>query len=211
MRHLNFSLLKIKKVVSTHKEKRKIKIINEEKQKVNLIIGKFQPFNNGHLKMCSRLRKENDLPVFLCVVHPGGESTSKKYTFSEELIKKSIGSLTSENNKLFSGYKIVPTDLLEDSIKSICEDVNPVSVCIGEKDFENMVLQRDWIRNKYDLNGGDIEIFKTPSWSNNNEIRSYIENSDFQQFKNKVPKSIAVLFNEFAREMKDTSEIKEDI
>ena len=74
-----------------------------------------------------------------------------------------------------------------------------------------MVLQRDWIRNKYDLNGGDIEIFKTPSWSNNNEIRSYIENSDFQQFKNKVPKSIAVLFNEFAREMKDTSEIKEDI
>ena len=206
-----FSFKDFKKVVSTHKEKRKIKIINEENQKVNLIIGKFQPFNNGHLKMCSRLRKENDLPVFLCVVHPGGESTSKKYPFSEELIKKSIGSLTSENNKLFSGYKIVPTDLLEDSIKSICEDVNPVSVCIGEKDFENMVLQRDWIRNKYDLNGGDIEIFKTPSWSNNNEIRSYIENSDFQQFKNKVPKSIAVLFNEFAREMKDTSEIKEDI
>ena len=206
-----FSFKDFKKVVSTHKEKRKIKIINEENQKVNLIIGKFQPFNNGHLKMCSRLRKENDLPVFLCVVHPGGESTSKKYPFSEELIKKSIGSLTSENNKLFSGYKIVPTDLLEDSIKSICEDVNPVSVCIGEKDFENMVLQRDWIRNKYDLNGGDIEIFKTPSWSNNNEIRSYIENSDFQQFKNKVPKSIAVLFNEFAREMKDTSEIKDDI
>jgi hypothetical protein len=200
-----FSFKDFKKVVSTHKEKKKIKIINEGTEKVNLIIGKFQPFNNGHFKMCSRLKKENNLPVFLCVVHPGGETSSKKYPFSEELIKKSIGSLTSENNKLFAGYKIVPTDLLEDAIKLIIEEVNPVSICIGEKDFENIVLQRDWIRNKYDLEGGDIEIFKTPSWSNNNEIRSYIENSDFQKFKNKVPKSIAVLFNEFNREIQESA------
>lgn len=205
-----FSFKDFKKVVSTHKEKKKIRILNEENQKVNLIIGKFQPFNNGHLKMCSRLKKENGLPVFLCVVHPGGETTSKKYKFSEELIKKTIGSLTSENDKLFAGYKIVPTDLLEDAIKSVAENVNPISVCIGEKDFENMVLQRDWVRNKYDLNGNDIEIFKTPYWSNNEEIRSYIQNTDFQKFKNKVPKSIAVLFNEFVREMQESSN-KEDI
>lgn len=205
-----FSFKDFKKVVSTHKEKKKIRILNEENHKVNLIIGKFQPFNNGHLKMCSRLKKENGLPVFLCVVHPGGETTSKKYKFSEELIKKTIGSLTSENDKLFAGYKIVPTDLLEDAIKSVAENVNPISVCIGEKDFENMVLQRDWVRNKYDLNGNDIEIFKTPYWSNNEEIRSYIQNTDFQKFKNKVPKSIAVLFNEFVREMQESSN-REDI
>lgn len=205
-----FSFKDFKKVVSTHKEKKKIRILNEENHKVNLIIGKFQPFNNGHLKMCSRLKKENGLPVFLCVVHPGGETTSKKYKFSEELIKKTIGSLTSENDKLFAGYKIVLTDLLEDAIKSVAENVNPISVCIGEKDFENMVLQRDWVRNKYDLNGNDIEIFKTPYWSNNEEIRSYIQNTDFQKFKNKVPKSVAVLFNEFVREIQKSSN-KEDI
>lgn len=205
-----FSFKDFKKVISTHKEKRKIKILNEENQKVNLIIGKFQPFNNGHLKMCSRLKKENDLPVFLCVVHPGGETASKKYPFSEEVIKKTIGSLTSENDKLFAGYKIVPTDLLEDAIKSVAENVNPVSVCIGEKDFENMVLQRDWVKNKYDLINNNIEIFKTPYWSNNEEIRSYIQNTDFQKFKNKVPKSVAVLFNEFVREMQESSN-KEDI
>ena len=206
-----FSFKDFKKVVSTHKEKKKIKILNEENQKVNLIIGKFQPFNNGHLKMCTRLKKENDLPVFLCVVHPGGETSAKKYPFSEEVIKKSMGSLTTENDKLFAGYKIVPTDLLEDAIKSIAENVNPISVCIGEKDFENMVLQRDWVRNKYDLNGNDIEIFKTPYWSNNEEIRSYIQNTDFQKFKNKVPKSVAVLFNEFVREIQESSNNEDNI
>lgn len=203
-----FSFNIFKKVISTNKEKKKIKILNEENQKVNLLIGKFQPFNNGHLKMCTRLKKENDLPVFLCVVHPDSDNSSK-YPFSKELIKKCIGALTSEDQKLFAGYKIIQTNLLEDAINSISQDVNPVSVCIGEQDFENMILQREWIRKKYDLaNGGDIEIFKTPKWADNKQIREAIKNEDFQEFKNQVPKSVAVLFNEFVRELQDKYEDK---
>lgn len=203
-----FSFKDFKKVVATHKEKRKIKILNENNQKVNLIIGKFQPFNNGHFKMCSRLKKENNLPVFLCVVHPGGEP-SLKYPFTEDVIKKSIGSLTSENDKLFAGYGIIQSNLLEDALNCVVNHANPASVCIGERDFQNMVLQREWVRDKYDLEGGDIEIFKTPQWADNKEIRNYIANGDFQQFKNRVPKSVAVLFNEFVRCMKESEE--EDI
>ena len=126
--------------------------------------------------MCTRLKKENGLPVFLCVVHPNIEA-NKKYPFSVELIDKGIGTLTSENQELFAGYKIVPSNLLEDSILKIA--------------------------NKYDLNGGNIEIFKTPKWSDNNKIRDYIKNNDFQNFKSKVPKCIAVLFNEFTRELSE--------
>ncbi len=200
-----FSFKDFKKVVSTHKEKRKIKILNENNSKVNIVIGKFQPFNNGHLKMCTRLKKENNLPVFLCVVHPGSEPGSK-YPFSEDLIKKSIGSLTSENNKLFAGYEIIPSNLLEDAINSVVKHANPASICIGERDFENMVLQREWVRNKYDLEGGDIEIYKTPQWTNNNDIRKSIKDGDFQQFKSKVPKSIAVLFNEFTKQINGSDE-----
>jgi hypothetical protein len=142
----------------------------------------------------------------LCVVHPG-ENVSKKYPFSNDLIKKSIGSLTSENGNLFSGYQFIPTNLLEDAMLSVCEKMNPVSVCVGEKDFENTLLQREWIKNKYDLGGNEIEIFKTPTWSDNNKVRESIKEGNFQEFKSSVPKPIAVLFNEFVRE---TSE-KEDI
>ena len=205
-----FSFKDFKKVVSTNKEKKKIKILNESNDKVNVIIGKFQPFNNGHLKMCSRVKKENNLPIFLCVVHPGGDPNNK-YPFSEELVKKAIGSLVSENDKMFAGYEIVPSNLLEDAINIVSKKANPASVCIGEKDFENMLLQREWIRNKYDLNGGDIEIFKTPAWSDNNLVRDYIRKGDFQEFKSKVPKSIAVMFNEFNREIQELENPNEDI
>lgn len=205
-----FSFKDFKKVVSTNKEKKKIKILNESNDKVNVIIGKFQPFNNGHLKMCSRVKKENDLPVFLCVVHPGGDPNNK-FPFSEELVRKAIGSLVSENDKMFSGFEIVTSNLLEDAINTVSKVANPASICIGENDFENMLLQREWVRNKYDLNGGDIEIFKTPAWSDNNTVRDYIRNGDFQEFKSKVPKSIAVLFNEFNREIQDLEKKDEDI
>jgi nicotinamide mononucleotide adenylyltransferase len=205
-----FSFKDFKKVVSTNKEKKKIKILNESNDKVNVIIGKFQPFNNGHLKMCSRVKKENDLPVFLCVVHPGGDPNNK-FPFSDELVRKAIGSLVSENDKMFAGFEIVPSNLLEDAINAVSKVANPASICIGENDFENMLLQREWVRNKYDLNGGDIEIFKTPAWSDNNLIRDYIRNGDFQEFKSKVPKSIAVLFNEFNREIQDFENPQEDI
>jgi hypothetical protein len=194
-----FSFKDFKKVISTNKEKKKIKIINEEKQKVNLVIGKFQPFNNGHFKMCTRLKKENGNPVFLCVVHPGEKLT--KFPFSMDLIKKSIGSLISENNDLFAGFKIIPEDLLENAINSIVEEVNPISVCVGESDFENTVLQREWMRKKYDFTDQDLEIYKTPRWAENSAIRSFIKDTDFQKFKSNVPKPIAVLFNEFVREL----------
>jgi nicotinamide mononucleotide adenylyltransferase len=205
-----FSFKDFKKVVSTNKEKKKIKILNESNDKVNVIIGKFQPFNNGHLKMCSRVKKENDLPVFLCVVHPGGDPNNK-FPFSDELVRKAIGSLVSENDKMFAGFEIVPSNLLEDAINTVSKVANPASICIGENDFENMLLQREWVRNKYDLNGGDIEIFKTPAWSDNNTVRDYIRNGDFQEFKSKVPKSIAVLFNEFNREIQELENPNEDI
>jgi nicotinamide mononucleotide adenylyltransferase len=201
-----FSFKDFKKIVSTNKEKKKIKILNEEKEKVNIVIGKFQPFNNGHLKMCTRVQKENGLPVFLCVVHPG-ENVSNKFPFSAELTKKSISSMVSENNKLFQGFKMIPSNLLEEALLAVCEELNPVSICVGEKDFENTLLQREWIKSKYDLEGNEIEIFKTPSWSNNKQVRDCINDNDFQNFKRNVPKPVAVLFSEFVRELTQ----KEDI
>jgi hypothetical protein len=194
-----FSFNNYKKVIATNKEKKKIKILNEEKESSNIIIGKFQPFNNGHFKMCTRVKKENNFPIFLCVVHPG--SVSKKYPFSKELIEKSISSLVSETPSLFSGYCFIESPLLEDALSKAKEKVNVCSVCVGDSGFKDMVLQREWIKNKYDTGENGIEIYKTPIWSKNSDVRDHIKNSDFGSFKSKVPKSISLVFNEFVKEM----------
>jgi len=151
--------------------------------------------------MCTRLMKENGLPVFICVVHD--ELSNNKYPFSKDLVKKYMGAITSDDVKLFSGYKIVPTNLLEDSVIAIADKINPVSICVGDSDFENMLLQREFLKKKYDLGANEIEIYKTPRWTNNDDVRKCIEEEDFQSFKSKVPKDVAILFNEFVKEYKE--------
>lgn len=201
-----FSFNSFKRVISTNKEKKKIKILKENNEKCNLIMGKFQPFNNGHLKMCTRVMKENNLPIYLCVVHPG--EASKKYPYSESLLKKTIGGLVSENSKLFCGYKIIKENLLEEAVNNACETHNPISVSVGEEDFENAVLQREWVKKKYDI--PEFEIFKTPRWADNETVRKSISDNDFQEFKSRVPKSVAILFNEYVKECSESDSLEED-
>jgi hypothetical protein len=194
-----FSFKNFKKVVSTHKEKRKTKIINESNEKVNLVIGKFQPFNNGHLKMCTRIKKENGHPILLCVVHPDRKNNT--YPFSLDLIKKSIGGLVSEKSDLFAGYEILSSNLLDEALQVVCEKYNPVSFSVGEEDFENGVLQRDWVSKKYDMDGSGIEIYKTPRFLDNSKVRDAVKSDDFSSFKSHVPKNVAILFNEYVKEI----------
>lgn len=191
---------KYKNILFQNKPIKKVKLLNEDKQKVNILIGKFQPFNNGHLKMCLRAQKENNLPIFLCVVYPNIKN-SIKYPFSIELIKKSIELLISNNQKLFAGYKIIESELLEDIIIAINKLVNPISIFVGENDINNILLQYKWLKNKYNFNE-DIKIFKTPQWLKNSEIRNLIKNENFLEFKDKVPQEISTFFYEYVKELK---------
>ncbi len=69
-----------------------------------------------------------------------------------------------------------------------------------------MVLQREWIKEKYDLGESNIEIYKTPRWTENDSIRKCIKDDDFSGFKSKVPKNVAILFNEYNREIKEEND-----
>ena len=54
---------------------------------VNLIVGRFQPFHNGHLKMAKFLKEKNGNPAVAVVVYPGNNKSGKS-PFSEDTIKK---------------------------------------------------------------------------------------------------------------------------
>ena len=74
-------------------KKKNPNLIEEDKgedkklEDVNILIGRFQPFHNGHLKMAKAMKKENDLPCIVAVVHPGHNSSGKS-PFDEDLVKK---------------------------------------------------------------------------------------------------------------------------
>ena len=194
-----------KKVIKTPKEKRKSKKLNENAEKVNLIIGKFQPFSNGHLKMAMRAKKENGYPSVLCVHHPG--TTSKKYPFSQETVEKMLLGIKEDHSDIIRESYVINKDFLDDVFENLPETFFPVSICVGEKNYSNLYLQRDWSKNNGTLINEEIKLFKTPTWNSGRDIRDFIRNENFSQFKKSVPKSVGLLYNQFVTEIKENGDI----
>jgi cytidyltransferase-like protein len=51
-----------------------------------MVMGRFQPFTNGHVKMIQEVYKQNNLPVCVCVV--SNTKFDTKHPFSDELMMK---------------------------------------------------------------------------------------------------------------------------
>ena len=200
-----FAYNDFKKVIKTHKEKRKDRKINENAEKVNLIIGKFQPFNNGHLKMAMRAKKENGYPSVICVYRPS--KTNKKYPFSHDTLEKMMSGVKEEYPDLIKEYYFIGRDFLDEAFEGLSENYYPVSICVGEKNYSNLHLQRDWTRSNGALINEEIKLFKTPTWLSGKDVRNLIKHENFAQFKKSVPKSVSLLYNQFLSEMSGSEDI----
>ena len=182
-------------------KKSKSDLIEEEKEPekeledVNILIGRFQPFHNGHLKMAKAMKKENDLPCIVAVVHPGHNSSGKS-PFDEDLVKKYMEAVVRENPDLLCGFFIVNRGLLGviyGTAKS--HGFNVKSIGAGEDRILDYRKQIDYLKKNGSDFPKDIEIVKTPRATSATEVREKIKNEDFTSFRKLVPPSISSLYN----------------
>lgn len=54
--------------------------------KVNITIGRFQPFTNGHMKCVERAWKELGIPTIVCMINVKDEKVDEKHPFPTSLI-----------------------------------------------------------------------------------------------------------------------------
>jgi hypothetical protein len=147
-----------------------------------------------------RAKKENDLPSVFCIHHPGKKS--KKYPFTKETMEKMMIGVREEYPDLIKGYYFINNDYLDEAFENLPENFHPASICVGEKNYSNIYLQRDWSRNNGTLINEEIKLFKTPTWNSGKDIRDHITSENFSQFKKSVPKSVGVLYNQFLSEIR---------
>lgn len=89
----------------------------------NVMMGKFQPFSNGHLKVAEKMYEQNGLPTFLIVVRRERPLLSNKLTIKilDTLVKK---------EKLISGYVFIDSPLIGKGIQKM-RDLNFEPILIG--------------------------------------------------------------------------------
>jgi nicotinamide mononucleotide adenylyltransferase len=67
-------------------------------EKINIVLGRFQPFTNGHLKCCEKVYKDTGVPSVLCVIDT--VKTDNKHPFLTKILWGSF-------QKLVKSYKSI--------------------------------------------------------------------------------------------------------
>jgi cytidyltransferase-like protein len=163
-----------------------------EGEPVNIIIGKFNPFHNGHLKLIKKANQNNNLPVCVFVVDNG-----RGFIDSDTKVKM-MDLVSSDLSDIVKSVKFVDNDLLSTSVDSLDSKYYPKTLTVGKKRLDNYLLQSRALKKKEKLDK-EFQIQTAPEWVTTHQINDIINDNDYVSFKNNVPKSIHPLWEEIKK------------
>jgi len=187
---------KPKEIITETDEKKEEEPKEKELQDVNLLVGRFQPFHNGHLNMVKKMAEENELPSIIAVVHPG-HNRSGKTPFDEDLVSKYMETVVKENAGKILGYFIINRGLLGiiyGKAKELGYSVK--SIAAGDDRIDDYKKQTEYLKKAGGDFPDDIEIIQTPRSSSGTEVRGKIDNEDFVGFKKLVPHAVSTFYDQ---------------
>jgi len=166
-------------------------LINPGKE-VNMVIGKFQPFNNGHLKLIKKANQSNGLPVVIMVVN------SPKNFIKGEIMDKMMSIISNELPDVVDSYKYIDNDLLSSALEGLHGKYNPKTLTIGTKRLDNYLLQARSLKKRKKLDK-DFILQTAPEWVSSSEILNDLGEKNYLNFKKNVPKGLASIWEELTR------------
>ena len=171
---------------------------SEGRNKVNIFLGRFQPFTKGHLKVLELGKKENNLPTVILMIQ--NTKMDSKHPFSDDLIKKEMNIIKSE-------YKDIIADILY--VKSA--DILAFGELLHENNYEpvlwltgtDRLIPYTKMAEKYKDQAGFISDFKTFEIKRGEEdisatkVRTAIKDNDIDEYKKLMPNKTDSLFDNF--------------
>lgn len=188
-----------------------------KKQKItpiNILIGKFQPISIGHIKAAQKLNAENGHKTMFIAVKD--KTQTKHSPFSLKQTKTMLTKVKQEYSDDIIDTVIISSGQIEKVIDAIQSNYRPILWGTSEKRIKDFAIQLDYIKKrKIPLKFMDeFKLIELPTYVTSRELIALINDSNFQEFKKKVPKSIASEFFNLRSELEGTTEdsaIKESV
>lgn len=177
--------------------------IPAEPKSVNVLIGRFQPFHSGHLKMAKKLKEKNKLPSFVVVVYPGHDKSGKS-PFNERVIKQYMEAVIRDNPDDLVDYIIVDRGLVGSIInKLVGMGLEPHLIAAGDDRKDYYEKQIEYIKRSdlIDNLPKDFGLEVTPRFTSATEVRDKLKNDDFAALKKLLPKSVLNLYTLLSTEI----------
>jgi len=190
-RTLNFNqFINLNKINLT--EALNVPYTNPGKQRVNIIVGRFQPFTLGHAKVFKQIHDQNGLPVVVFTVR-GKKPDPEKSPFSEELQQAMFAKMQKEYPFLEAMY-VVPSAAIDILFSVLRPTYEPVLWGFGtdrKKQYEFMIHKPEYREqlgvdpefNGYEIKRADEDISAS-------KVREALKLDDKRTFEKMTPKSM---------------------
>lgn len=180
---------RIKSILNTNYQR---EIPSTNNNSVNLVIGKFHPFNNGHLKLIKKANQHNGLPVCVFVAKP------KREIIDQETVRKMMHLVADELSGIISSIDYVDDDLLATAINNLDGSLVPKTLTVGKKRLDNYLLQSRSLKRKNKL-PEDFHVQGAPEWVTSSMVNNSLKEKNYLEFKKNVPKSVHTMWEELSR------------
>lgn len=155
---------------------------------VNIMVGRFQPITDGHLKCVLKAFQYNSLPTVLCIIDTPATKLDDKHPFTTGTIVKSISEFT-EHYNIIDYILINNADITK--ITELLKLTGYIPECwiCGTDRFSsyNKMVQRYkdniWCSNNFHV----LSIDRDNSDISATEVRQHILDNDYQMFLEKTP------------------------
>ena len=183
------------------KDLAQLKEVKPEIKKVNLLIGDFQPVTLGHIKAAEALKKKNGHPVIFIAIK--GDAKTKASPFSPSLTRIMLEKVQQELNKIICDVKVIPNGQIEEIMKVIMPEYEPILWGTTGRRLGDYALQMDYIkkRNIPLRLSKDFKLIELPSYAKSDDAMEAIKEDNFLKFKELVPSSIAGQFFNLKKEL----------
>ena len=173
----------------------------QEAQKVNILIGGFQPVTLGHIKAATALKEKNGNKTIFVAIK--GAHPTKKSPFSLAMTQSMLNKVQQEYPELIANVIIVPNGQITDIIKELRPQYEPILWGTTDRRVKDYALQLDYIK-KRDIPlriSKEFRLVELPSFVKSEDMIELIKNSNFEKFKTETPTSISAEFFNLQKEV----------
>ena len=159
--------------------------------KVNIVIGRFQPFTLGHLKCCTKVYKTRGLKTVLCVIDT--VKTDEKHPFLTKMMWAGFKALVKEYDEIEDVVLVKNADILKIGEAVAAKGYTVETWSCGSDRIEAYTR----MCKKHAPDVDVIEIHREDSDISGTQVRALIKADKEDQFKELTPKPMHKLFKQF--------------
>lgn len=170
---------------------------------VNIIIDHFQPITLEHIRSAELLKKKNNKPCVLIVLHE--DYKNRKHPFKYSTIKKLNDHVKAEYPELIKEVLYINQSNIESIINSLYPKYQPILWGTHKNKINDYALQLDYAKRKnikYNLKR-DMKLIEIPILNNQESLFSSIESGAIKVFQSLTPSSIHSQFFNLQKELEN--------